>query len=139
MNRPSLRRRRQSAGSGLSAMIMAALMVMFASMATAKNAHAQPDEADCGLFEIRASKGTGGIDPALKALQNKLKKPPFDSWSEFKLLAKHQKKLARGKALELKLSPGGKVTVLYRDRSDAKNKKPRLRLSLTLDDKNGKR
>jgi len=102
-------------------------------------AWADDDVVRCRLFEIKATKDKKGIDPQLKPLRRKLSKPPFDSWTSFKLLAKHQKDAPRMKALQLKLVPGGKLTLLYRDRSERKGKKARIRLSFTLDDKSGKR
>ncbi len=108
-------------------------------MANSNTAQADDDQALCRMFEIKATKSKGGIDPALKPLRKKLSKPPFDSWSSFKLLAKHNQKIEKGKAFELKLAPGGKLTLLYRDRSSSPGKKDRLRLSFQLDDKKGKR
>jgi len=113
--------------------IVAALAVMGGSSAWAG------DAADCHIFEIKASKGKAEVDPALEPLRKKLSKPPFDSWTSFKLMAKHDQQVERMKALELKLAPGGKLSLLYRDLISAPGKKPRLRLSFTLDDKSGKR
>ncbi|MBT8493053.1 MAG: hypothetical protein KJO07_08340 [Deltaproteobacteria bacterium] len=116
-------------------------LVVFAGLTFGSvEANAAPDKADCQLYEIKATKDPkGGVDPALKPLAKKLSKPPFDSWKSFKLLARHKKTVERMKALELKLKPGGKLTLLYRDLISAPGKKPRLRLSLTLDSKSGKR
>jgi hypothetical protein len=119
---------------------LVALVVIAGLMFGSSEASAAPEKADCQLFEIKATKDPkGGIDPALKPLAKKLSKPPFDSWKSFKLLAKHAQKVERMKPLELKLAPGGKLTLLYRDRIAERGKKPRLRLSLTLDSKSGKR
>lgn len=110
-------------------------------LAGASSAHADTDEAACTLYEIKASKGEGGIDKELAPLAKKLKKPPFSTWKTFKLLKKHTATAVRMKAVTLKLVSGGKVTLLYRDLMESKKRKskPRLRLSMTLDDKNGKR
>ena len=103
-------------------------------------ASAQAEEvASCTIFEIEASSGDGGIDADLKVLEKKLKKPPFSAWKSFKVVKKHAVKATLMKSLSLKLVKGGALSILYRDRTDAKGSKPRLRLALTLDDKNGKR
>lgn len=116
------------------ALVLAGLIVLCAGTASAA------DVAKCKILEIKATKDPkGGIDSELKPLKAKLERPPFDSWKSFKVLAKHQKQVERMKALELKLVPGGKLSLLYRDLSATKGKKPRLRLSFTLDDKSGKR
>lgn len=101
-------------------------------------AHAA-DDATCQVYEIKASNGAGGVDPALRGLAKKLGKPPFSSWKTFELLKKHDRGIEQMKAFEVGLVPGGKLSLLYRDRSDPEGKKPRLRLSFTLDDKAGKR
>ena len=96
--------------------------------------------ADCQIFEIKATNEAEGVDPALRDLARKLKKPPFSSWKTFKLLKKHSKRLQKMKALRLPLVTGSKLTLLYRDRSGGgEDKKVRLRLKFTLDDKDDKR
>jgi len=100
---------------------------------------ASADDAECSVLEIKAQTGDGGVDKELKPLERKLKKPPFSSWKTFKLLKKHAHKVAQMKALNLKLVPGSSMSILYRDKSTAEGKKPRLRMSFTLDDKDGKR
>lgn len=123
------------------ARVVARLVIaLFCVAGISAPAWAAPDAADCKVFEIKASKDKKkGIDKALKPIAKKLAKPPFDTWSSFELMAQHKEKLERMKALELKLVPGGKLTLLYRDLSRAAGKKARLRLSFTLDDKSGKR
>lgn len=110
---------------------------------TAKVAAAQGDKneekAECVIFEVRASNDAGGVDPALAPLQKKLQKPPFSAWKTFKVVKKHTKTAVLMTALEVKLATGGKLSLLYRDRSDTKGKKTRLRFGFTLDDANGKR
>ncbi|HTE52066.1 MAG TPA: hypothetical protein VK698_14535 [Kofleriaceae bacterium] len=95
--------------------------------------------ADCQIFEIKATNGEGGVDPALRPLARKLKKPPFSSWKTFKLLKKHDKKIEKMKTLNLGLVTGSKLTLLFRGASGGQPTKPRLRLTFTLDDKSGKR
>lgn len=98
-----------------------------------------PQQVDCSIYEIAASDGKPEVDPALRPLQKKLKKPPFSSWKTFKLLKKHDKQAIRMKALTLPLVTGSKLSLLYRDQSANQGKKIRLRLTFTLDDKNDKR
>lgn len=100
---------------------------------------ASADDADCEVFEIKATNDSGGIDAELKPLERKLKKPPFSAWKTFKLVKKHSVKAALMKAVSLKLSAGGTLGLLYKERSDAKGRKSRLRVVMTLDDAKGKR
>lgn len=116
--------------------LCAALFVM---LAFTKVAAADDDVAACSILEVKASNSEGGIDAALKPLAKKLQKPPFSAWKSFKLLKKHSENAALMKAVSVKLQTGGKLSLLYRDRSDSKGRKPRLRIGFTLDDKDGKR
>ena len=100
---------------------------------------AAPQQVDCAIYEMAASDGKPDVDPALRPLQKKLKRPPFSSWKTFKLLKKHDQQAVRMKALNLKLATGSKLSLLYRDQSAAQGKKVRLRVTFTLDDKNDKR
>ena len=105
----------------------------------AQRGPAAADSAPCSILEIEASNGKESVDPELKPLGRKLKKPPFSSWKTFKLLKKHQVSLQRGKQLSQALVTGARMGLLYRDKSDTEGKKVRLRLAFTLDDRNGKR
>lgn len=98
-----------------------------------------PQQVDCAIYEMAASNGTPAVDPALKPLSKKLKRPPFSSWKTFKLLKKHDQQAVKMKALNLKLATGSKLSLLYRDQNAAQGKKVRLRVTFTLDDKNDKR
>jgi hypothetical protein len=99
-----------------------------------------PQQVDCAIYEMAASDdGKPDVDPALRPLQRKLKKPPFSSWTSFKLLKKHDLQAIKMKALVLPLFTGSKLSLLYRDQSADPGKKVRLRVTFTLDDKNGKR
>jgi hypothetical protein len=96
------------------------------------------DSVECGFLEIRASTSEGGkLDPELKALEKKLKRPPFSSWNTFALLSNAQRTLPMLKAQTLKLTEG-QATLLFRESTDGK-KKRRLALTVTMDDKEGKR
>jgi hypothetical protein len=111
-----------------------------AVLTVARPARAEAEAAKCQIFEIKAKNTKGGkIDPALRPIASKLKKPPFSSWNTFESMAHHDETAVRMKAFELELVPGGKMSLLYRDQIQAEGKKPRLRISLTLDDKSGKR
>ena len=110
-----------------------------AATETATKLPAPPQQVDCAIYEMAASNGAPAVDPALKPLQKKLKRPPFSSWKTFKLLKKHDKQALLMKALTLSLQTGSKLSLLYRDQSAAQGKKVRLRVTFTLDDKNGKR
>ena len=100
---------------------------------------AMADEAKCTVFEIKATSGDGGIDADLKPITNKLKKPPFSAWTTFKVVKKHGVKAVQQKPVAVSLADGGKLGLLYKERSDPKGSKPRLRVGLTLDNKAGKR
>lgn len=100
---------------------------------------AMAEQANCTVFEIKATSGEGGIDAELKPITGKLKKPPFSAWKTFKVIKKHVAEAARMQAVSLKLADGGKLGLLYKERSDAKGAKPRLRVGMTLDNAAGKR
>ncbi len=106
---------------------------------TARSAPASADESiDCSFLEIRASSTEGGkLAPELKPLEKKLKRPPFSSWNTFDLLSNSQKSLPALKAQTMKLTDG-QATVLFREANEGK-KKRRLALTVTMDDKDGKR
>jgi hypothetical protein len=102
-------------------------------------AHAD-DAVRCQILEIKASSGeTDRIDPRLRSIEDKLRQPPFRSWNVFEALERHRVQAERRRPVTLSLVPGGEMTLLYRDTSREEGKKPRLRLSLTLDDADGKR
>jgi hypothetical protein len=98
-----------------------------------------PATAECQILEIKASNDGDGVDPELKPLARKLKKPPFSSWKAFKLLKRHDKTVEKMKALNLGLVTGSKLALLFRGASGGQTHKTRLRLGFTLDDKTGKR
>lgn len=97
------------------------------------------ESAECTVLEIKASNDGSKIDPALRPLAKKLKRPPFSAWKRFELLKKHEREVQQMKSLNLRLINKGKMSLLYRDADSDKNKKTRLRLSITLDDASGKR
>lgn len=113
-------------------------LLALAVLAAGPRAEAQ-ERAKCTVYEVKASNGKPGIDPKLKVIAKKLKKPPFSSWTTFELLKAHKKTAARMKPLEIKLVPGWKLGLIFRSSSPSKRKKTRLSLKITIDDKNGKR
>lgn len=120
------------------------LMICALLAVTATPAFAQEETVDCGFLEIRASSGeTAKLADDLKVLEKKLKRPPFSSWNIFELLSSSQQTLTMNKPRTLKLSDG-QATVLYRERTEGKEgkdgkKKRRFGLTVTMDDKDGKR
>jgi hypothetical protein len=119
---------------------MIVLGVVAAALAmTRAEARAQAEQADCTFIEIKASNTGGGVDKRLAPLQRKLARPPFSSWNTFEQLGKHQREVTRMRAEDVKLAIGGRLSALYRDRIQAKGRKDRLRMTVTMDDKSGKR
>jgi len=93
----------------------------------------------CSIVEIEASSGSApAIDPELKALERKFKRPPLSSWNVFKKLGGASLTLAPQQAGATTLVHG-KLGLLLRDVNERPGKKPRLGLGITIDDTNGKR
>ncbi|MBL4636714.1 MAG: hypothetical protein JKY56_22885 [Kofleriaceae bacterium] len=113
---------------------LAACVALFALAGSAS-----ADTANCKVVEIKASTGKAEMDPALAPIAAKLKKPPFSAWQSFKVVKQHKLAAEQMKQASLVLATGGKLGLLYKDRNDAKGKKPRLRIAMTLDDASGKR
>jgi hypothetical protein len=91
----------------------------------------------CDFVEVVATTtAKPSMDGDLVGLEKKLKKPPFSSWNTFKVLSRVSKSLLLLKAETVPLTKGS-ITVLLRDVSDAA--KPRLGLTVTIDDTEGKR
>lgn len=120
------------------ALLIAAICAAALALAPAA-ALAEGESAACQIFEIKASNDEGPIDRELKPLERKLKRPPFSSWKKFELLKRSDRTLARNTSTNLKLVPGGRLSLLFRDLTREEGKKPRLRLTFTLDDRDGKR
>jgi hypothetical protein len=116
------------------ATVIAAVIVAFAVPASA-----DPVKVNCDFLEITASKtAEAKIPPELKPLEKKLKKPPFSSWNTFKLQSRASKALEQLKAETIKLTIGS-ASILFRDIDQRPNKKPRVALTVTMDDQKGKR
>jgi hypothetical protein len=92
-------------------------------------------DAECTYVEIAATnaKDAGAIDPALKPLEKKLRKPPFTAWNTFKQLQSGSASLTKNKAESIKLKEGAS-SLMLRDRSEK-----RVELTVTMDGSDGKR
>jgi hypothetical protein len=130
---PEAATRRANRRSGRGAVLAAFLVT-----AVAGGALAAPARADvvtsCEFLEVAAKQGDKpAIDPDLKPVEKKLKKPPFSTWNQFKLLSHSQKSLARRKpeAVGLKLGSATATLVEIVDKS-------KVRLTVTMDDDKGK-
>jgi hypothetical protein len=107
--------------------------VALAVMVLAGTAHAD-DKSDCSYLEIAATNGKApSVDPDLKDLDKKLKKPPFTSWNTFRKLSSGPVALVKQKPNALKLAQGA-ASIVLRDRNDK-----RVELSITIDGADGKR
>jgi hypothetical protein len=114
----------------LAIMVVAVLAVLAAG---APRAHADVT-ADCEFLEISAKAGDKpSIDGELRPVEKKLKKPPFSSWNQFKLLSRSQKSLPKKKAESVPLKIGA-ATVTLIEIVD----KSKVRLAITMDDDKGK-
>jgi hypothetical protein len=90
--------------------------------------------ADCDFLEISARAGDKpAIDGDLKPLEKKLKKPPFGSWNQFKLLGHIQKALAKKKQEPIPLKTGSATATLVEIVDKSK-----VRLTVTMSDPRGK-
>jgi len=89
---------------------------------------------ECELFEISAKAGDKpAIDAALKPVEKKLKKPPFSTWNQFKLLSQSKRPLTKKKPESIPLKVGS-ATVTLVEIVD----KSKVRLTVTMDDEKGK-
>ena len=90
--------------------------------------------ASCEFFEIAAKTGDKpAIDGELKRVEKKLKKPPFSTWNQFKLLSHSQKSLAKKKAEAIGLKIGSATATLVEIVDKSK-----VRLTVSMDDDKGK-
>ena len=117
-------------------MRFASIAIIFAITAAGSIARADDHAgtAECQYLEISATTSKApAIDPELKALDKKLKKPPFSAWNTFHKLSGGPISLAKQRPNALKLAQGA-VSLLLRDRTDKK-----LELAVTIDGADGKR
>jgi hypothetical protein len=90
--------------------------------------------ASCEFFEISAKTADkAAIDSELKRVEKKLKKPPFSTWNQFKLLSHAQKSLAKKKAEPIALRTGSATATLVEIVDKSK-----VRLTISMDDDKGK-
>ena len=90
--------------------------------------------ANCDFLEISAKAGDKpAVDGELKPLEKKLKKPPFGSWNQFKLLGHTQKALAKKKPEPIPLKSGSAAATLVEIVDKSK-----VRLTVTMNDPKGK-
>lgn len=111
------------------------LMIVVVSVlaGTLKDARAEVT-ADCEFLEISAKVGDKpAIDAELSPVEKKLKKPPFSTWNQFKLLSRLQKPLAKKKAEPIPLKIGSATATLVEIVDKSK-----VRLTIAIDDEKGK-
>jgi hypothetical protein len=88
----------------------------------------------CEFVEIAAKSGPApAIDGELKLIEKKLKKPPFSTWNQFKLLSQSRRPLAKKKPESIPLKVGS-ATITLVEIVD----KSKVRLTVTMDDDKGK-
>jgi hypothetical protein len=118
------------------------LVASLVALIGASNALAQPPAqapagAECSYVEIAATNNKdakdASIDAELKALEKKLKKPPFTAWNTFKKLSGGTPKLTANKPEKLNLKQAT-ASVMLRGRTNN-----RVELDITLDNAAGKR
>src|SRR5215467_9365618 len=101
--------------------------------APAKDARADVT-ASCEFLEISAKTGDKpAIDAELTRVEKKLKKPPFSTWNQFKLLSHSQKSLAKKKTEPIGLKIGSATATLVEIVDKSK-----VRLTISMDDEKGK-
>jgi hypothetical protein len=128
MTRPVTRRRPRRRA------IVAGLALALAALAAAPRRASADVTADCDFLEISARAGDKpAIDAELKPLEKKLKNPPFSTWSQFKLLSRSQKALAKKKPEPINLKVGSATATLVEIVDKSK-----VRLTVTVDDARGK-
>jgi hypothetical protein len=109
-----------------------------ATVATIMIAASAPARAEvttsCEFLEIAAKSGPApAIDGELKPVEKKLKKPPFSTWNQFKLLSHTQKSLAKKKPEAIGLKLGSAIATLIEIVDKSK-----VRLTVTMEDDKGK-
>lgn len=121
--------------SGRRCVMVAIVMTMVLPALSGTTRPARADvTANCEFLEISAKAGDKpAIDPELKPVEKKLKKPPFSTWNQFKFLSHSQKSLAKKKveAVNLKIGAATATLVEIVDKS-------KVRLTVTMDDDKGK-
>jgi hypothetical protein len=112
---------------------LAALVVLAVIAAAARPARADIT-AECEFLEMSAKAGDkSSMDPELQPVEKKLKKPPFSTWNQFKLLSRSQKALAKKKLEPINLKIGSATATLVEIVDKSK-----VRITVTMDDDKGK-
>jgi hypothetical protein len=89
---------------------------------------------ECEFLEISAKTADKpAIDAELKPVEKKLRKPPFSTWNQFKLLSRSQRPLAKKKVESIALKVGSATATLIEIVDKSK-----VRLTVTMDDDKGK-
>lgn len=111
-----------------------AALVVLGVLAVASRPARADITAECEFLEMSARTGDKpSIDPALQPVEKKLKKPPFSTWNQFKLLSRSQKALAKKKVEPINLKIGSATASLVEIVDKSK-----VRISVTMDDDKGK-
>jgi hypothetical protein len=113
--------------------LVAMLAVATVILGSARLARAEV-ATECEFLEMSAKAGAQpSIDAELKPVEKKLKKPPFSTWNQFKLLSHTQKSLVKKKVepIALKIGAASAALVEIVDKS-------KIRLTVTMDDEKGK-
>jgi hypothetical protein len=110
-------------------------MIVAAAMLAGMAHRARADvTADCEFLEISAKTGDKpAIDADLSPVEKKLKKPPFSTWNQFKLLSRSQKSLPKKKPAPISLKIGAATATLVEIVDKSK-----VRLTVTMNDEKGK-
>ena len=110
-----------------------AMMLALALAGTSRPARADV-AASCEFLEISAKAGDKpAIDAELSPVEKKLKKPPFSTWNQFKLLSRSEKLLPKKKPEPISLKLGAATATLVEIVDKSK-----VRLTVTMDDPKGK-
>ncbi|HEX2686376.1 MAG TPA: hypothetical protein VHN14_07150 [Kofleriaceae bacterium] len=112
-----------------------AIMIVAAAVLAGTERRARAEvTADCEFLEIAAKAGDKpAVDAALAPVEKKLKKPPFSTWNQFKLLSHSQKSLLKKKPEPILLKVGSAIATLVEIVDKSK-----VRLTVTMDDDKGK-
>ncbi|MGE0869360.1 MAG: hypothetical protein AB7P03_12395 [Kofleriaceae bacterium] len=118
----------------MSTRIWLPLIVMVTATVTVRSAMADEPSVTAAIFEVSATSGKERVvDPELKPLEKKLKRPLFASWNQFRVLMKTQKALVKKKDETLKLKIGS-ATITLVEIVD----KSKCRINATMADDKGK-
>ena len=115
-----------------------ALAMWMAFPAAPARAQSGGGAASCTVTELVATNDKKGVDPKLEKLKSKLGKPPMSAFDTFEFLGEQEVSPERLKPLSVKLV-NGNLTVLLKDKTVVQDGKPRLRIGIEHDGKDGTR